>query len=370
MQRMPKKGNALAIAMWDFSWLERRYPGGGFEDWEKAVAGLAERGYDVVRIDPYPHLIDLDPDGEFELTPVWEEAAWGAVTPTTVKQVWPNLCEFLKVCQRHHVMVALSGWFRGKNGEPYTGHIRTPEQLAGIWIRLLDRIRESGLYDSIFYVDFINEFPHWGRLSPMDEHGAMLPRDAEETTAWAGRCIDAFKKAYPEMPVTFSFSSEFHRLEREDYSKWDFLEPHIWATDADSDGRFDYILHRENRVREGGSVLDGMRAARELYRTNPRYWQRVLKEQIAHLADISREWHRPLITTECWANVFYVESEISWDWIKELGEVGVAEAARAGCWRAIGTSNFCAPQFPGMWEDTAWHKRMTDIIHESRYNVE
>ena len=29
---------------------------------------------------------------------------------------------------------------------------------------------------------------------------------------------------------------------------------------------------------------------------------------------------------------------------------------------AIATSNFCEPQFVGLWRDKAWHQRMTSII--------
>ena len=49
-----------AITMWDFSWLERRWPGAGYEDWDRALDELAERGYDAVRIDAYPHLHAID----------------------------------------------------------------------------------------------------------------------------------------------------------------------------------------------------------------------------------------------------------------------------------------------------------------------
>ena len=52
----------LAIAMWDFSWLERRWPGAGYEDWDRALDELVERGYDAVRIDAYPHLVASEPD--------------------------------------------------------------------------------------------------------------------------------------------------------------------------------------------------------------------------------------------------------------------------------------------------------------------
>src|SRR4030042_4547538 len=35
----------LAIAMWDFSWLERRWPGAGYEDWDQILDELLNRGY-------------------------------------------------------------------------------------------------------------------------------------------------------------------------------------------------------------------------------------------------------------------------------------------------------------------------------------
>jgi Sugar-binding cellulase-like len=46
--------------MWDFSWLEWRWPGAGYEDWDRALDELVERGYDAVRIDAYPHLIEAN----------------------------------------------------------------------------------------------------------------------------------------------------------------------------------------------------------------------------------------------------------------------------------------------------------------------
>jgi sugar-binding cellulase-like protein len=56
-----KFSRAFAIAMWDFSWAERRWPGAGYEDWDQALGELKERGYDAVRIDAYPHLVSAEP---------------------------------------------------------------------------------------------------------------------------------------------------------------------------------------------------------------------------------------------------------------------------------------------------------------------
>jgi hypothetical protein len=48
--------------------------------------------------------------------------------------------------------------------------------------------------------------------------------------------------------------------------------------------------------------------------------------------------------------------------VKELCAVGVERAASTGQWLAMATSNFCEPQFVGMWRDVGWHQRLTRII--------
>ena len=56
---------------------------------------------------------------------------------------------------------------------------------------------------------------------------------------------------------------------------------------------------------------------------------------------------------------------LGWNWVKELCEIGTIKASQTGAWGAIATSNFCAPQFVGMWRDIKWHQRMTRIIKDS-----
>jgi len=67
--------------MWDFSWLERRWPGAGYEDWDKVLDELAERGYNAVRIDAYPHLIAENPiaTSNFcgpQFVGMWRDITW------------------------------------------------------------------------------------------------------------------------------------------------------------------------------------------------------------------------------------------------------------------------------------------------------
>ena len=53
-----------------------------------------------------------------------------------------------------------------------------------------------------------------------------------------------------------------------------------------------------------------------------------------------------------------------WGWVKELCAHGVEEAVKTGRWTGIATSNFCGPQFTGMWRDVDWHQRLTKRICE------
>ena len=89
---------------------------------------------------------------------------------------------------------------------------------------------------------------------------------------------------------------------------------------------------------------------------------------MANLAQWSRRTGKPLITTECWSLVDFKDGPmLEWDWIKHLCEVGVTQAVSEGCWAAIATSNFCGPQFVGMWRDIAWHQRLTQMIKNGNF---
>ncbi len=61
---------------------------------------------------------------------------------------------------------------------------------------------------------------------------------------------------------------------------------------------------------------------------------------------------------------------LDWGYVKELCALGTEEAAATGRWLAISTSNFCGPQFVGMWRDISWHRRLTGTIHSSTINEE
>ena len=217
----------LAITMWDFSWLERRWPGAGYEDWDRALDELQERGYDAVRIDAYPHLMALDAQREWELLPVWNQQDWGSPALTRV-QVQPALNQFLEKCRARGLRVALSSWFRHDRDDSQM-RLTTPEQLGKVWLQTLQTIDEADLLETILYVDLCNEFPlHvWAPyFSPTTSDTDVVHRDTPEGQRWMAESIALLRATYPDLDYCFSFTTEFDV--HQDVAVHDVLELHIW----------------------------------------------------------------------------------------------------------------------------------------------
>ncbi len=366
-------GRPLAITMWDFSWLERRWPGAGYEDWDRALDELKERGYDAVRIDAYPHLVASDAEREWELLPVWNQQIWGSPALNRVA-VQPAMNRFIRKCAERNVKVGLSSWFR-QDSDDTRMQIKSPEDLAGIWTRTLEGIAEAGLLGNILYVDLCNEWPHpmWTPFLRNSEDPTVARSAADtaltsgrsrthpEIRRWMAESIAAVRRAYPDLNYCFSFSEEFENWREQDVSFMDLLEPHIWmANMSDFYEKVGYNHEAfdskgyENLVRNGES----------LYREDPDHRKGCLRDGIELAAEWSRYSGKPLITTECWSVIDYKDWPLlDWGWVKEMCEFGVEEASKTGRWVALATSNFCGPQFVGMWRDVEWHRRLTDVIH-------
>lgn len=352
------RGRPLAITMWDFSWLERRWAGAGYEDWDKALDELKERGYDAVRIDAYPHLIHAGAERVWELLPEWNTQDWGAPGRCRVK-VQPALNEFIGKCKRRGMSVGLSTWFR-QDVDNQRLKIANPEGLGAVWKSALDSI-EPGLRDAILYVDLCNEFPLdvWAPFVPRG-----LRRASKEGAAWMRTPIEMLRGAYPGYDYTFSITNQYETWREEDVTMHDFLEPHLWVTHfSDFYRRVGYSYERFDPKGYDNMALH----AERIYRERREHWQERLKHGIDFLAEWSVAAKKALVTTECWSVVDYKDYPLlNWDWILELCGVGTRYAAAKGRWAAMATSNFCGPQFRGMWREVAWHREMTRVIHAGK----
>jgi hypothetical protein len=358
--------------MWDFSWLERRWPGAGYEDWDIALDELVERGYDSVRIDPYPHLVGVDPTRDWTLLPVWNQHAWGAPDRITVT-VFPALTTFIAKCGDRGIGVALSSWFRDDTTNARMT-ISSPRKLAEYWRKTLDILSDAGLLSSILYVDLCNEYPlqQWapwlyGTESPRAE---LAPSD-ELSRWWMTESIKELRQHHPTVPYCFSCCSQFANWRHQDPTFMNLLEPHLWMTQPDCSDFYSRLNYRM-----GEDCFDPIHFTRlaqygvALYRSNPQHWQQTLATHIANTAQWSSTTGLPLVTTEGWAIISYKDwPGLDWGWVKELNEFGVKTALSTGRWAALATSNFCGPQFRGMWRDVPWHKQMTKQIKETAPEV-
>jgi hypothetical protein len=377
--RRPEEGSApssrrerepvpLAITMWEFSWLERRWPGAGYEDWDLALSELVERGYDAVRIDAFPHLIDHDPEQEYLLIPHWSVQDWGSPSVNRVR-VQPHLNMFLEKCRDHGIKVGLSSWFR-KDEHDLRMNLDTPEKLGNAWVSVLDSIDQCGLTDTLFYVDLCNEWtgPAWCPFFVNDPPEAVWTGwDTERSREWMTRATAVLKEKYPGIPVTFSFTGEVTRatLQKGPFEMLDFLEPHIWMSGFNGDEYYREVGYAYDLF-DGTSYRNLALNGKRIYEARKEYWQEGLKGQIRLAAEWSEKLKTPLVTTECWGLVDFKDAPLlDWDFVKELCALGTSAAAATGRWVAMATSNFCGPQFTGMWRDVEWHRRLTDLIHEA-----
>lgn len=362
-----KKVAPRAITMWDFSWLERRWPGAGYEDWDQVLDELSERGYNAIRIDAYPHLIAENPTKRWMLKEVWNQQVWGSPDLNEV-QVQPNLNKFLAKCSERDIKVALSSWFR-QDVDDVRMKITTPDKLAQCWLDTLRSIEADGLLDTVLYVDICNEWPGnlWAPyFSSKYPHVVWGQWDKEESLQWMKQVIGRMKRYYPDMPFLFSFDNgDVRKYEETDTSFLDMFEHHIWMVHQNNSEFYKSVDYKDGQF-SPEAYKKVVSKAEPLYREKPEYWQKLLTDKIVLTGEIAKKLGRPLVTTECWGIVDYKDWPLlSWDWVKELCALGTVTAAQTGMWAGIATSNFCGPQFVGMWRDISWHKEMTSIIRSA-----
>lgn len=360
-----------AITMWDFSWLERRWSGAGQEDWDQSLDELMERGYDAVRIDAYPHFVAQDSTKSWEITPPWKEQMWGTTSNLNV-QVQPNLNDFIRKCKDRDIAVGLSTWFQlDSTGAKFT--IGSPLAHAKLWEKTLETIDEAGLLDAILFVDFCNEWPGKGWApffkGPKVAGEIRLKWSSLDSLEWMQESVAYLRTKFPQLPLTYSCVGA-HQFAEEDVEAvkcLDFLEPHVWmvhANDCELTNRAGFSY--EGTTEYERFQLNNTRLI-PLYDSDPDYWNERLKMIIDEVVHESNQTQRGLMTTECWGIVDCKDFP-GFDWVslKRMCEYGVRTASASGNWIANATSNFCAPQFVGMWRDIDWHQEMTRVIKSAK----
>ncbi len=396
--RIDQLKEPLAITMWDSSWLRRRYAGGGFESFDRALDELTERGYNAVRIDAFPHMIADAPDGtngERFLDPAgfgfhwYGFAQWGS--PWTV-YIHPrrDIVDFLKKCEKRGILVLLSTWLK-PTAEPRNEWIKGEKDHVRIWDETLRFLAEHDCLKQIIGVDVQNEIPCGAAYPWMGERLRQLETLGQAWNIWQaefvrryyGTVLRELRQRWPQIPFSVSYAQSFSDV-RADLEDCDFLDVHLWAEEAPcrflEDTRYGEAIAQfgdRPMIRDKGlnayltgrrlppPDIDFERINEEIHRSwehHRRQCEEWLEERISAIAAIGREHHIPVGCTEGWGSIMWVQHPmLSWDMIREAGLIAARLGRRYG-YAFNCQSNFCSPQYISLWNDIGYHSEVTGII--------
>ncbi len=368
----------LTLAMWDQAYILRHIPGGSYADYDRVLDETIERGYNTVRIDPMPHLVDLSRP---ETVLVWPEAHLTYMPWYTDKGMqcpagaW--MIEFMEKLLTRKLHYTLSSWWYCT---PAMGPVpaktpRTHIEAAQMYARQLEQWQKRFGFEGLVYVDIANEVPYflpdylktlkqkvgldWGMGQPFTpEQTAFLQSDLN-----AGLAL--LRGAFPELRFTYSTHADTRWMDLG--VEFDCLDVHFWA---DADPRWVQRTRLHDMIKPDSFIdqwpmfcdasgfknfSDRCRKTAEAVRPMLRARQR---QKMAVFADWSKQKGMPLTSSESWASWFYCDHpDLDWGWLLSWAEDSVDDAIAFDFWGWT-PHNYVQPHFKN-WQDVRWHQTLT-----------
>jgi len=376
----------LAIAMWDFSWLQRHYPTDSFSDWPGILDQLVDRGYNAVRIDAFPLLVAADGEGKVEDSfhyprNNWSPAMWGNQFTTTTHPR-SGLIEFLKLCEARDVAVGLSTWFFPAANRSVE-HVAGVEDFVRVWDETLQLLADNDCMRNVVYVDLLNEYPlfhgfKWLTNELEKRADKDRPEDAERWfndeqiafyNGFADETIKALAEKWPGLDFMYCLpKTSTVPWQDVDLSRFAALDMHVWFVHSDFGARSGYfetfhgLSNKPNDLAfaAGGEKINRMWAEEKERLTE---W---MENEIAQAAAAAHAHGIPVGNTEGWGPINWIDHPgLDWTMTKEAGEICAHLGAKYG-YAFNCTSNYTHPHFRGIWDDVDWHRRLTSIIKAGR----
>jgi len=354
----------LAIAMWDFSWILRHHRYGEFENWDRVLEGLADRGYNAIRIDAMPQLLASDSDGKIieeyrSVKDGWTPSLWGNDYTTSIRPR-EALLEFLPKCKKYGISVVLATWFM-EHGTGRKGIFSEEGGLLRAWKETLTFLDQHELLKNVIYVDLLNEYPFWHGYDWLKE-GLNERSDIKLQKLFYNEFITSLIKTlrndYPQLDFYASLDSGMP-LSDIDISQFSAIDYHIWFAHHGTIPGLEQISARDQKL-DLGSIYNNLLAHWKDNKENLIAW---MDDRLATISGMASKHQIPCGNTEGWGPIFwYDHPELDWKWVKEAAEVSIELALKHDNYKFLCTSNFTHPQFRGMWEDIKWHQKMTRII--------
>ncbi len=350
----------LTMVMWDYAFLTRHMPGDAFEDYDKVLDELVERGYNTIRIDPCPQAIDLAHPEKIITRP----ARGGKFTPwDRTKEVngpmgqW--LIDFMDKVNKRGLYYCLSAWDCGFDGTLYAGDLNF---IMEQWKVMLREWRKLFGFENCIYVDLANEFPYFlgGHLGQTSDQfgGRWSPQWNEYIRNEVNGCLASMREEFPEVRFTVSLHGDKKWIDLD--LELDVMDIHFYAEpDNRFDARTQFTKHCGEFFNDDAGYkefsdrcMKGHKIMAPMYRASQR-------NKLQAFAEWSQAAGIPLMTTESWASWFYLDhKDLDWSWLLEWAEWSVDDALEFGMWGWT-PHNYCQPQFEN-WKDARWHRRLTD----------
>lgn len=378
----------LAIAMWDFSWLLRRYPRGGFEEWEKALDDLIVRGYNALRIDCFPQFIAKNDAGDradiYTLPKRGNHRVLWGNEKTVEIQPLPELMKFLKLCKERNLAIVLSSWFQG-HGTNRNKSFSGVQGLVRAWDETLQHIEDNSLLDDIVYVDLLNEYPLWHgytwlsdelqHIKNVDQVPFDFLNDRQEKrynpeqitfyNQFINNVIRILKKKWPKIKFTVSLTNTLNTPWQDfDANSCEVLDIHQWMIynkDFSKQSKYFDTIHT---YKPKTNFAVAQKAMMDYWMSHKKEMTDWLKNSMKERKTLADSLAIPLGCTEGWGSVMWMEhKDLNWDFVKQSGLL----AAHLG--NEIGysfncSSNFTHPHFSTLWEDVDWHQEVTKVIRK------
>lgn len=383
-------------AMWDYSWLVGHYPGGAFENFDKATDELLERSFNAVRIDCFPwiagNIKSVDEVVTIEGSPL---ANWGVSDKNYRHCIIGELVEFLTVCKRKGIFVILSNWWylcKEYSISPSTlGFNNAQKIFIKGWELVLEVLSQHDLLDIILYVDLDQEFPFFSftqeRLNVLstNEREKIISTGGENAMEYAGlrkntrdlkwnepqldfvsdhftSMLAHFQRIYPQLRFTFSITEYWNEIRALKMTSFDILELHFWIHSPRFENRTGFTTMPKDRGERDYKDYQ-LRLDRTLHSIRPMLIKE-MENRLAYAADWGREMAAPVITTESWGSWWHMDhSDLKWEWLYDWCAECMRMAADFGLW-GVTPWNYAHPYWKN-WENIKWYKKVNDAFLNS-----
>ena len=368
----------LTMAMWDQAFLLRHVPGGAFEDFDKVLDETIERGYNTVRLDPMPQLINLDRP---EQVHVWPEAHVPYMPWYTNKGMEGPVCrwliEFMEKLLSRDLYYTLSSWwysdlaFGPKPSRTPSNHVEAAE-IYSDFLRLWEK--RFG-FDRLVYVDIANEVPYFlpGYLNLLKEKVGLDWGAAAEFTAEQAEFIKSdinsalagLRRMFPQLRFICSIHADTRWLKAG--VEFDCLDVHFWA---DADPRWLQRTCFHDMIKPGSFInewpmfcdpsqyADFSDRCKKTYTAVRPMLRARQRQKLAEFSNWARLNGMPLTTSESWASWFYIDHpDLDWGWLLSWAQESVEDAIDFGMWGWT-PHNYVQPQFEN-WKNVHWHQQLT-----------